>query len=93
MKSTASKKSGLRIQPCYVYNVCVCVSTVIVTVSLMLLFLTLYGMYIYLYRYKGSYHTNELKNLESPSSERPLTETLRKEKKNLPEIQEEAMGE
>uniref|UniRef100_A0AAR2LC69 Contactin associated protein 1 n=1 Tax=Pygocentrus nattereri TaxID=42514 RepID=A0AAR2LC69_PYGNA len=65
----------------------------IVTVSLMLLFLILYGMYIYLYRYKGSYHTNEPKNLESPSSARPLTETLRKEKKSLPEIQEEAPSE
>ncbi|XP_030649349.1 contactin-associated protein 1 [Chanos chanos] len=63
--------------------------TLIVTISLALLFLILYGLYIYLYRYKGSYHTNEPKNLESPSSSRPLTETLRKEKKNLPEIQEE----
>ncbi|KAL0197377.1 hypothetical protein M9458_005917, partial [Cirrhinus mrigala] len=65
----------------------------IVTVSLMLLFLILYGLYIYLYRYKGSYHTNEPKQLESPSSARPLTDTLRKDRKNLPEIQEESPNE
>uniref|UniRef100_A0A8C2DSN8 Contactin associated protein 1 n=1 Tax=Cyprinus carpio TaxID=7962 RepID=A0A8C2DSN8_CYPCA len=67
--------------------------TFIVTVSLMLLFLILYGLYIYLYRYKGSYHTNEPKQLESPSSARPLTDTLRKDRKNLPEIEEESPNE
>lgn len=72
---------------------CLCHPTVIVTVSLMLLFLILYGLYIYLYRYKGSYHTNEPKQLESPSSSRPLTDTLRKDRKNLPEIQEESPNE
>ena len=56
---------------------------------MMLLFGGMYSIYIYVYRQKGSYHTNEPKNLESPSSSRPLTETLRKEKKNLPEIDEE----
>ncbi len=59
----------------------------------MLLFLVLYGLYIYLYRYKGSYHTNEPKQLESPSSARPLTDTLRKDRKNLPEINEESPNE
>uniref|UniRef100_A0AAY5E9F0 Neurexin/syndecan/glycophorin C domain-containing protein n=1 Tax=Electrophorus electricus TaxID=8005 RepID=A0AAY5E9F0_ELEEL len=67
--------------------------SLIVTVSLTLLFLILYGLYIYLYRYKGSYHTNEPKNLESPSSARPLTETLHKEKKDLSQLQEEGSGE
>ncbi|XP_071386578.1 contactin-associated protein 1 [Centroberyx affinis] len=63
--------------------------TVIVILAVLLLFGGLYSIYIYVYQQKGSYHTNEPKNLESPSSSRPLTETLRREKKNLPEIEEE----
>lgn len=63
--------------------------TVIVILALLLLFGGLYSIYVYAYQQKGSYHTNEPKNLESPSSSRPLTETLRREKKKLPEIEEE----
>uniref|UniRef100_A0A8D3BNV1 Contactin associated protein 1 n=1 Tax=Scophthalmus maximus TaxID=52904 RepID=A0A8D3BNV1_SCOMX len=61
----------------------------IVILALLLLFGGLYSIYVYAYQQKGSYLTNEPKNLESPSSSRPLTETLRREKKNLPEIEEE----
>ncbi|KAI4822696.1 hypothetical protein KUCAC02_008227 [Chaenocephalus aceratus] len=63
--------------------------TVIVILALLLLFGGLYSIYVYAYQQKGSYSTNEPKNLDSPSSSRPLTETLRREKKNLPEIEEE----
>lgn len=63
--------------------------SVIVILALLLLFGGLYSIYVYAYQQKGSYRTNEPKNLESPSSARPLTETLRREKKNLPEIEEE----
>uniref|UniRef100_A0A3Q3XK08 Uncharacterized protein n=1 Tax=Mola mola TaxID=94237 RepID=A0A3Q3XK08_MOLML len=52
-------------------------------------YLCLHILYVYVYQQKGSYSTNEPKNLESPGSSRPLTETLRREKKNLPEIEEE----
>ncbi|KAA8585326.1 hypothetical protein FQN60_004020 [Etheostoma spectabile] len=62
---------------------------VIVILALLLLFGGLYSIYVYAYQQKGSYRTNEPKNLESPSSSRPLTETLRREKKYLPEIEEE----
>ncbi|TKS92189.1 Contactin-associated protein 1 [Collichthys lucidus] len=65
------------------------VAAVIVILALLLLFGGLYSIYVYAYQQKGSYRTNEPKNLESPSSARPLTETLRREKKNLPEIEEE----
>ncbi|XP_005796764.1 contactin-associated protein 1 [Xiphophorus maculatus] len=63
--------------------------TFIVILALLLLLGGLYAIYVYAYQQKGSYHTNEPKNLESPSSSRPLTETLRREKKYLPEIEEE----
>uniref|UniRef100_A0A3B5MS93 Contactin associated protein 1 n=1 Tax=Xiphophorus couchianus TaxID=32473 RepID=A0A3B5MS93_9TELE len=59
---------------------------IIVILALLLLLGGLYAIYVYAYQQKGSYHTNEPKNLESPSSSRPLTETLRREKKYLPEI-------
>ncbi|XP_076121238.1 contactin-associated protein 1 [Alosa pseudoharengus] len=62
--------------------------TLIIGSAGILLFLILYGLYLYLYRYKGSYLTNEPKNLESPSSSRPLTEPPTKEK-DLQEIQDE----
>ena len=55
----------------------------------MLLLGGLYSIYIYLYQQKGSYLTNEPKHLDSPGSSRPLTDTLRKEKRNLPQIGEE----
>nr|XP_040046809.1 contactin-associated protein 1 [Gasterosteus aculeatus aculeatus] len=63
--------------------------TVIVILAILLLFGGLYSIYVYAYQQKGSYRTNEPKHLESPSSSRPLTETLRREKKNLPQIEEE----
>lgn len=62
---------------------------VIVILAILLLFGGLYSIYVYAYQQKGSYRTNEPKHLESPSSSRPLTETLRREKKNLPQIEEE----
>ncbi|KAF3845983.1 hypothetical protein F7725_003061 [Dissostichus mawsoni] len=55
--------------------------TVIVILALLLLFGGLYSIYVYAYQQKGSYSTNEPKNLDSPSSSRPLTETLRREKR------------
>uniref|UniRef100_A0AAY4C198 Contactin associated protein 1 n=1 Tax=Denticeps clupeoides TaxID=299321 RepID=A0AAY4C198_9TELE len=60
----------------------------IIATTIAMLFFILYGLYIYMYRYKGSYITNEPKILESPSSSKPLTEPLHKEK-NLQDIQEE----
>ncbi|RXM35586.1 Contactin-associated protein 1, partial [Acipenser ruthenus] len=42
---------------------------------------------------KGSYHTNEPKAIESPSSVKPLTEEAPKKEQNLPKIQEEDRGE
>ena len=68
---------------------CVMCSLVIVILALLLLFGGLYSIYVYAYQQKGSYRTNEPKNLGSPSSSRPLTETLRRERKNLAEIEEE----
>ncbi|KAK7940578.1 hypothetical protein WMY93_003904 [Mugilogobius chulae] len=63
---------------------------VIAILAFLLLLAGLYSIYVYAYQQKGSYHTNEPKNLESPSSSRPLTETLRRDiKKSLPEIEEE----
>ncbi|KAJ0001203.1 hypothetical protein NQD34_006223 [Periophthalmus magnuspinnatus] len=63
---------------------------VIAILAFLLLLAGLYSIYVYAYQQKGSYHTNEPKNLESPSSSRPLTETLRRDiKKSLPEIDEE----
>uniref|UniRef100_A0A3Q2QC39 Contactin associated protein 1 n=1 Tax=Fundulus heteroclitus TaxID=8078 RepID=A0A3Q2QC39_FUNHE len=59
---------------------------VIAILALLLLLGGLYAIYVYAYQQKGSYHTNEPKYLESPSSSRPLTDTLRREKKHLPEI-------
>lgn len=73
---------------CLLVCVRVCVFTVIIGSAAILFFLILYGLYLYLYRYKGSYHTNEPKNLESPSSSRPLTEPPTKEK-DLQEVQDE----
>uniref|UniRef100_A0A3B3Z7C2 Uncharacterized protein n=1 Tax=Periophthalmus magnuspinnatus TaxID=409849 RepID=A0A3B3Z7C2_9GOBI len=59
----------------------------IAILAFLLLLAGLYSIYVYAYQQKGSYHTNEPKNLESPSSSRPLTETLRRDiKKSLPEI-------
>ncbi|KAG7256120.1 hypothetical protein CRUP_008195 [Coryphaenoides rupestris] len=55
--------------------------TTIVLLALLLLLGGLYSLYVYLYQQKGSYLTNEPKHLESPSSSRPLTDTLRKEKR------------
>lgn len=67
---------------CYFYPL------VIFILALLLLFGGVYAIYVYAYQQKGSYRTNEPKNLESPSSARPLTETLRRDKKNLSEIEE-----
>ncbi|XP_036408299.1 contactin-associated protein 1-like [Megalops cyprinoides] len=70
------------------------VMTLIILILLALIFGSLYVIYLYLYRYKGSYHTNEPKNLESPSSARPLTEPEpQRTEKNLPQIQEETRSE
>ncbi|KAL4660518.1 contactin-associated protein 1-like isoform X1 [Arapaima gigas] len=69
---------------------------VFIILVLLLLFGALYGLYTYLYRYKGSYSTNEPKMVESPSSAKPLTETLPRRKskeKSLPKIQEELASE
>ncbi|KAJ8377238.1 hypothetical protein AAFF_G00264660 [Aldrovandia affinis] len=56
--------------------------------SLFLLLVLTFGVlcviYLFLYRYKGSYHTNEPKNMESPSRARRETKPLHKER-NLPE--------
>uniref|UniRef100_A0A673B9P4 Neurexin/syndecan/glycophorin C domain-containing protein n=1 Tax=Sphaeramia orbicularis TaxID=375764 RepID=A0A673B9P4_9TELE len=43
--------------------------SVIVILALVLLFGGLYSIYVYAYQQKGSYHTNEPKNLESPSND------------------------
>ncbi|KAJ8414416.1 hypothetical protein AAFF_G00052860 [Aldrovandia affinis] len=74
--------------------------SLIVFLILGLIFLALYVLYVNLYRYKGSYDTNEPKNVESPSSAKPLTESeqepeprRRAKEKNLPEIQEELASE
>ncbi|KPP59398.1 hypothetical protein Z043_122685 [Scleropages formosus] len=72
------------------------VITLLVFLALLLLFGGLYAIYTYLYRYKGSYSTNEPKIVESPSSAKPLTETLPRRKskeKSLPKIQEELASE
>uniref|UniRef100_A0A3Q2Y8E5 Contactin associated protein 1 n=1 Tax=Hippocampus comes TaxID=109280 RepID=A0A3Q2Y8E5_HIPCM len=61
-------------------------TTIIVILALLLLLAGLYSIYVYAYQQKGTYRTNEPKHLESPSSSRPLTETLRREKKILPKI-------
>ncbi|MBN3323539.1 CNTP1 protein, partial [Atractosteus spatula] len=68
------------------------VLALIIILLLLLLFGVPFALYMYLYRYKGTYHTNEPKTVESPSSAKPLTEPPRKEK-NLPKIQEEARSE
>ncbi|MBN3296477.1 CNTP1 protein, partial [Amia calva] len=68
------------------------VLALIIILLLLLVFGGLFALYMYLYRYKGTYHTNEPKNLESPGSAKPLTEPPRKEK-NLPKIQEEAKSD
>lgn len=71
--------------PCRLTPTVLFLSSVIAILALLLLFGGLYSIYVYAYQQKGSYHTNEPKNLESPSSARPLTETLRREKVHLRE--------
>ncbi|MGH0166427.1 UNVERIFIED_CONTAM: hypothetical protein FKN15_050787 [Acipenser sinensis] len=66
---------------------------VIVMLVLLVVFGTVAALYLYLYHYKGSYHTNEPKAIESPSSVKPLTEEAPKKEQNLPKIQEEDRGE
>ncbi|MGH0142977.1 UNVERIFIED_CONTAM: hypothetical protein FKN15_017291 [Acipenser sinensis] len=69
------------------------VIAVIVLLVLLIVFGTVAALYLYLYHYKGSYHTNEPKAIESPSSMKPLTEEAPKKEQNLPKIQEEDRGE
>ncbi|MBN3286888.1 CNTP1 protein, partial [Polyodon spathula] len=69
------------------------VLAVIILLVLLIVLGTLAALYMYLFHYKGSYHTNEPKAVESPSSMKPLTEEAPKKEQNLQKIQEEDKDE